>query len=195
MPSTTPGDSAQKYDQGIRALPHDLRFAVAGHESDGRPTLRQVLAKVALSLRVQAIVLFRIGQSVHRFSPALGAIVKYVNQILTGADISLEASIGPGFVLYHSAGVVIGPNCTLGSRCTIMQGVTVGGGPNGSGAWPRLGEGVYVGPGAKIIGGVEIGPHASIGANAVVIRDVPAFAFAAGVPAVVRRVGTESSDQ
>ena len=115
----------------------------------------QVLAKLALSLRVQAIVLFRIGQSAHRLSPALGAIVKYVNQVLTGADISLEASIGPGFVLYHPAGVVIGPNCILGKRCTIMQGVTVGGGPNGSGDWPRLGEGVYVGPGAKIIGGIE----------------------------------------
>lgn len=186
-----PGESAQTCDQGIRALPHDLRFAVAGHESDGHPALLQVLAKMALSLRVQAIVLFRIGQSAHRFSPALGAIVKYVNQVLTGADISLEASIGPGLVLYHPAGVVIGPNCTLGSRCTIMQGVTVGGGPNGSGTWPRLGEGVYVGPGAKIIGGVEVGSHASIGANAVVIRDVPAFAFAAGVPAVVRRDGTQ----
>ncbi len=191
MSPTTPGESAQTCDQGIRALPHDLRFAVAGHESDGHPALVQVLAKMALSLRVQAIVLFRIGQSAHRFSPALGAIVKYVNQVLTGADISLEASIGPGLVLYHPAGVVIGPNCTLGSRCTIMQGVTVGGGPNGSGTWPRLGEGVYVGPGAKIIGGVEVGSHASIGANAVVIRDVPAFAFAAGVPAVVRRDGTQ----
>jgi serine O-acetyltransferase len=172
--------------QGISALPEDLRFMVAGHESDSRPSIAQILGKLLLSLRVQAVVLFRIGQSVHEFSPILGGLVKYVNQVLTGVDISLEASIGSGFVIYHPAGIVIGPNCTLGRRCTVMQGVTIGGGPNGEGDWPRLGEGVYVGPGAKVIGGIEVGAHAKIGANAVVIRDVPAFAFAAGVPAVVR---------
>jgi serine O-acetyltransferase len=186
MPSTTRRGPAHAHTQGIRVLPEDLRYLIAGHESEERPSVARVLAKLLLSLRVQAVVLLRIGQSLHGLSPVLGAFVKYVNQVLTGVDISLEASIGSGFVIYHPAGIVIGPNCVLGRRCTVMQGVTIGGGPNGEGDWPRLGEGVYVGPGAKVIGGVEIGAHAKIAANAVVIRDVPAFAFAAGVPAVVR---------
>ncbi len=147
-----------------------------------------MLAKLALSLRVQAVVLFRIGQSARRLAPLLGAVVRYFNQVLTGADISLDAVIGPGFVLYHPSGVVIGPHCRLGRRCTIMQGATLGSGPNGRGGAPRLGDHVYVGPGAQVIGGIEIGSHAMIGANAVVLRDIPEHAFAAGVPAVVRRV-------
>ena len=182
------GGSERPYPQGIRALGEDLRFGVAGHDSDGDPSLALVLGKLALSLRVQAVVLFRIGQSAHRLAPALGAVVRYLNQVLTGADIALEAKIGPGLVLYHPSGVVIGPQCHLGRRCTIMQGVTLGGGPNGRGGWPRLGDHVYVGPGAKVIGGIEVGSHTMIGANAVVLRDIPAHAFAAGVPAVVRRI-------
>jgi serine O-acetyltransferase len=184
----TDGGSEHGYPQGIRALGDDLRFGVAGHESDGNPSLAAVLGKLALSLRVQAVVLFRVGQSAHRLAPVLGAVVRYLNQVLTGADIALEATIGPGLVLYHPSGVVIGPQCRLGRRCTIMQGVTLGGGPNGRGDWPRLGDHVYVGPGAQVIGGIEIGSHATIGANAVVLQDIPAHAFAAGVPAIVRRI-------
>jgi serine O-acetyltransferase len=180
-----------QYRQGIRALPEDLRLGVAGHDTDAQPSLALVLAKLALSVRVQAVVLMRIAQSARRRSPLLGAIVRYFNQVLTSADISLEASIGPGLVLYHPAGVVIGPDCHVGRRCTIMQGVTLGGGPNGRGGSPRLGDHVYVGPGAQVIGGIEIGSHASIGANAVVLADVPPYAFAAGVPAVVRRINPE----
>jgi serine O-acetyltransferase len=172
----------------MQALVEDLRFGVAGHDTDGNPSLAAVLGKLALSLRVQAVVLFRVGQSAHRLAPFLGAVVRYFSQVLTGADIALDAVIGPGLVLYHPSGVVIGPQCRLGRRCTIMQGVTLGGGPNGRGGSPRLGDHVYVGPGAQVIGGIEIGSHAKIGANAVVLHDIPAYAFAAGVPAVVRRV-------
>jgi serine O-acetyltransferase len=175
--------------QGIRALAEDLRFGVAGHDADRAPSLAVQLGKLALSLRVQAVVLFRLGQSARRLAPFLGAIVRYLNQVLTGADIALDAVVGPGLVLYHPSGVVIGPRCHLGRRCTIMQGVTLGEGPNGRGGAPRLGDRVYVGPGAKVIGGIDIGSHATIGANAVVLQDIPAHAFAAGVPAVVRRVG------
>lgn len=172
--------------QGLRALADDVRYGVAGHDVENRPSAMLVLAKLALSLRVQAVVLFRLGQSARRLSPPLGAIVRYFNQVLTGADIALDTCAGPGLVLYHPAGVVIGPGCRLGTRCTIMQGVTLGSGPNGRGGAPRLGDRVYVGPGAKLIGGIDIGSHAMIGANAVVLADVPAHAFAAGVPAVVR---------
>jgi serine O-acetyltransferase len=179
------GRQKRSHPQGIRTLSEDLRFGVAGQDAVSNPSLTTVLGKLALSLRVQAVVLFRIGQSAHQLTPLLGAVVRYFNQVLTGADIALDAEIGPGLVLYHPSGVVIGPHCRLGRRCTIMQGVTLGGGPDGS---PRLGDHIYVGPGAQIIGGIEIGSYAKIGANAVVLKDIPAHAFAVGVPAVVRRV-------
>lgn len=114
----------------------------------------------------------------------LGAIVKYFAHAVTGTDIATNASIGPGLRLPHPAGIVIGAQSRLGSRCTIMQGVTIGA---AQGKSPKLGDHVFVGPGAKVIGGVEIGSYASIGANAVVIKDVPAHRFAAGIPAEVRR--------
>jgi serine O-acetyltransferase len=168
--------------QGIRAIPEDLRFGFSDAGADA--SLRQALPKLMFSLRGQAVVLFRLSQSAQRLLPFLAGPIRYFNQVLTGADISPEASVDPGLRLIHPVGVVIGARCRLGRRCTIMQGVTIGA---GRGESPRLGERVYVGPGAKLIGGIEIGSYAAIGANAVAIRDVPPRAFAAGIPAEVRR--------
>jgi serine O-acetyltransferase len=176
--------------QGIRSIPEDLRFGFS--EEDEAVSLSRVLPKLIFSLRGQAVVLFRVSQSAHRLSPLLGAVVRYLNQVLTGADISPAASVAPGLRLPHPGGVVIGPGARLGRRCTIMQGVTLGGGRGGE--FPKLGERVYVGPGAKLLGGIEVGPYASIGANAVAIRDVPARAFAAGVPAVVQRESSHAAE-
>jgi len=167
---------------GIRALPEDLRCCFAESGVDAK--LSQAIPRVAFSLRGQAVVLFRLSQSASRLSPLLGAIVKYLGHAITGTDIATKASIGPGLRLPHPVGVVIGAESHLGSRCTIMQGVTLGA---AQGQSPKLGDHVFVGPGAKVIGGVEIGSYASIGANAVVIKDVPAHRFAAGIPAEVRR--------
>jgi serine O-acetyltransferase len=146
--------------------------------------LSRALPRVAFSLRGQAVVLFRVAQSASRLSPLLGAIFKYFGHALTGADIATNASVGPGLRLPHPVGIVIGAQSRLGRRCTIMQGVTIGA---AQGRSPTLGDHVFVGPGAKVIGGVELGAYASIGANAVVIRDVPAHRFAVGIPAEVRR--------
>jgi serine O-acetyltransferase len=168
--------------QGARAIPEDLRFGFSDGGADAH--LRHVLPKLVFSLRGQAVVLFRLSQSAQRLSPLLASLIRYVNQTLSGADLAPAASVAPGLRLIHPAGVVIGAGCRLGRRCTLMQGVTIGA---GRGESPRLGERVYVGPGAKLIGGIEIGSFASIGANAVAIRDVPSGAFAAGIPAEVRR--------
>jgi len=102
--------------------------------------------------------------------------------VITGADIPLNCDIGGGLLLTHPDGVVIFPGAVIGPNCLIFQQVTIGiGGPN-PGA-PVLGGHVDVGPGAKILGGVKIGDHARIGANAVVLQDVPRGATAVGVPA------------
>jgi len=99
---------------------------------------------------------------------------------VTGAEIPLGTRIGGGLLLPHPNGIVIHPDATIGPNCLIFQQVTLAGGDNGA---PRIGGHVDIGTGAKILGGVSIGDHSKIGANAVVLNDVPAFATAVGIPA------------
>lgn len=104
---------------------------------------------------------------------------------VTAAEIPLNASgLAGGLVLPHPTGVVVHPDSVVGPNCALFQQVTLGIGPR-PGA-PRLGGSIEVGPGAKILGGVVIGDGALIGANAVVVDDVPAFHVATGNPAVCR---------
>lgn len=105
--------------------------------------------------------------------------------IASGADVPLNCvQIGGGLLLPHPQGVVIHPDVKIGPNCTLFQQVTLGGGPKPG--VPVLEGAVDVGPGAKILGGVHIGAGARIGANAVVIDDVPAGAIAVGIPAVIK---------
>ncbi len=121
------------------------------------------------------------------FFPAKLAVLRHrFWSMITGADIPLNTwSLGGGLMLPHPNGIVIHPQATIGPNCMIFQQVTIGTGPRPG--VPRLGSNVNVGPGAKVLGGVVIGDHARIGANAVVINDVPAGTTAVGVPAVVKQ--------
>lgn len=103
-----------------------------------------------------------------------------------GISIPYGTRIGPGFYVGHFGGIFLNAGSVIGRDCNLSQGVTLGRSGRGEhvGA-PTLGDRVYVGPGAKLVGGISIGDDAAIGANAVVPRDVPAGAVAAGVPAKV----------
>lgn len=103
---------------------------------------------------------------------------------VTGCDLPINTVISGGLLLPHPNGVVIHPLCKIGPNCLILQQVTLGtnGSKNKSGV-PSLGGHVDVGAGAKILGPVIIGDNAVIGANSVVLTDVPANALAIGVPA------------
>ena len=100
---------------------------------------------------------------------------------VSGTDIALGARIGERLDLPHANGVVIHQDAVVGDDCMIMQQVTLGQ-LSRRGA-PILEEGVYVGAGAKVLGSIRIGARAQIGANAVVLKDVPAGATAVGIPA------------
>jgi serine O-acetyltransferase len=159
----------------------DLRASIETDADQRRPVGRlEVMMRVLLTTRVQAVMLFRLAQWLHGLAPPLAVVVKYVNNVVTGADIASEARIGPGLRLFHPAGVVIGPDVTLGARCVVMQGVTLGHGRGGS---PVVGDGVFIGPGAKVFGGVELGDECLVGANAVVTESIPAGFLAFGIPA------------
>ena len=105
--------------------------------------------------------------------------------VVTASDIDPAAILGEGLRLPHPTGVVIHRDAVIGSGCLIMQQVTIGQ-MAGAGA-PILGANVYVGAGAKILGSVVIGDGARIGANAVVLINLPAHCTAVGVPARIVR--------
>ena len=103
---------------------------------------------------------------------------------LTGADIAPDASIGPGLKLPHPVGVVIGHGSEIGDNCTILQGVTLGERyARDHHDYPNVGDFVTIGAGAKLLGGIKVGSRSIIGANSVVLGDVPPKSTAIGIPA------------
>lgn len=149
-----------------------------------RPGAAGVLPTV-LTLRFLATFLYRVSARAGSSVPVLGSVLKQVNHAITGADIAWSARIGPGLVLWHPTGVVIGPRVVVGRDARVQQGITLGAARSRTGkdGDPVLGDGVYVGAGARVLGPVRVGDRARIGANAVVLTDVPDDASAVGVPA------------
>jgi serine O-acetyltransferase len=139
-----------------------------------------------------ATLIHRYGTSARkiRFAPvrlpakALHMLLIKFSEIFYGIYIGPNAAIGKGFVIEHFGGVIIHSDTRIGDNVRIRQGVTIGNKsaeqPN---AVPHLGNRVDVGAGAKILGPITIGDDAVIGANAVVVKDVPAGATAVGIPA------------
>lgn len=129
--------------------------------------------------------LHRVADRLHRAGrPALAAWVAAVNRALTGVEIEPGAELGEGVVIRHGHGLVVSAGVTVGRGCTLYQQVTLGTNGRDTGT-PVLGDLVTVYAGAKVLGPVRIGDGAVIGANAVVLSDVPAGAIAVGVPARV----------
>jgi serine O-acetyltransferase len=116
-------------------------------------------------------------------------VPRFLSQLarfLTGIEIHPGARIGAGLFIDHGMGVVIGETAIVGDDVLLFHGVTLGGVDDRLGRrHPRLGDGVVVGAGAKILGPLDIGRGARIGAQAVVLADVPANATAVGIPARV----------
>jgi serine O-acetyltransferase len=98
-------------------------------------------------------------------------------------DILPGADIGGGCVIAHGVGIVIGGYSVIGEDCTILQGVTLGEVRFDSTDYPRVGDRVILGAGAKLLGGITVGDDAVVGAGSVVLEDVPAGGVAVGVPA------------
>jgi len=128
--------------------------------------------------------LHRIAYALHKRGLRLPArVISHLSRAATGIEIHPGAEIGEGFFLDHGMGVVIGETSMIGDDCHLYQGVTLGGSSTKRvKRHPTLGNNVIVGAGAKIIGAVNIGDGAKIGAGSVVITNVPANATVVGVP-------------
>ncbi|WP_235549856.1 serine O-acetyltransferase [Paenibacillus sp. Soil766] len=100
-----------------------------------------------------------------------------------GISISHNTNIGAGFYIGHYGGIVINSMANIGKNCNISHGVTIGMSNRGKNKGvATIGENVYIGPGAKIVGAVKIGNNAAIGANCVVTKDVPDNGVVVGIP-------------
>jgi serine O-acetyltransferase len=109
-----------------------------------------------------------------------------VVQIVTGIELPCEVQVGERFIIDHFGGIVISGYATFGDDCRIRNGVVVGLKSVGEPCAPQFGHDVDIGAGAKILGNIKIGNHVRIGANAVVLCDVPDHSIAVGVPAVIK---------
>ena len=110
-------------------------------------------------------------------------LLKFFSEMLLGTELPCEAVIGRRFVIEHIGGIVVSGDAAFGDDCIIRNGVTVGLRNRGVRGSPRIGNRVDIGAGAKLLGPIQIGDDAAIGANAVVLCDVPANSIAVGIPA------------
>jgi serine O-acetyltransferase len=123
-----------------------------------------------------------------------GRCISNFSRWLTGIEIHPGASIGRRVFIDHGMGVVIGETAEVGDDCTLYQGVTLGGTSlyKGTKRHPTLGRGVVVSAGAKVLGGFTVGDGARVGANAVLLKPVPANATAVGIPARILETSAEA---
>jgi serine O-acetyltransferase len=131
-----------------------------------------------------ALLLHRLAHGLNTLGlPILPRFISALGRFLTGIEIHPAAQIGKGVFIDHGMGVVIGETAIVGEYSLIYQGVTLGGTGKESGKrHPTLGKQVVVGAGAKVLGNIQVGDYARIGAGAIVLRSVPTRCTAVGVP-------------
>ncbi|HET8954665.1 MAG TPA: serine O-acetyltransferase [Solirubrobacterales bacterium] len=133
---------------------------------------------------VQALLAHRAAHALLEAGvPLLPRLIAYLTRSVTGVEIHPAARIGNSFFVDHGSGVVIGETAVIGDCVTLYQGVTLGGtGFQRGKRHPTLGDNVTVGSGAKLLGPIAVGDGAKIGANTVVVEDVPPGATVVGNP-------------
>lgn len=168
-------------DIEVAAVWHDIRIVRRYFGERGVQA-----AAVVLSPTLQAVLLYRlqIWTRAHRL-PLIPNLCRRLTMMLAAIEIGDAVRIGPGLLLNHGS-VVIDATTTIGPLCSISPFVTIGlntGGPDPSFIGPTIGKFVFIGTGAKILGPITLGDNVRVGANAVVLADVPANCTAIGVPA------------
>jgi serine O-acetyltransferase len=166
------------------------------YRPDGKPSWLRVLARCLVLPGMIASVILRAQQCLYRSGHVRAAhLLRTVGVVLVGADFVPGMTIGAGLLIPHPTGVTIGNGLTIGDGVSIAGGVTVGArhpDANRAQEFATICDGAIILAHAVLVGGVRIGKHAQVGANSVVLSEVPDYAVVFGVPA--RKVGTRADD-
>jgi len=184
------GHQPQPYP-GLRALIwSDVQVwgeLLAGKKSGERVSLKTAIRMALVYAGLRTALLQRLAFAADRARiPILPLVLSNLNLSLHGFDMPPHIEVGPRFYVPHPVGTVVTAK-RVGAGVTLVSAITIGM-RNGS-DFPVLGDDVYVGAGARILGDITLGDRAQIGANAVVLKDVPADHVAIGVPATIRPAG------
>ncbi len=164
---------------------------------DRDPAATSTLEVVLTYAGFHALLAYRVAHWLKGHEiPILPRIISQLARWVTGVEIHPSAKIGTGFFIDHGMGVVVGETAEIGDYVTLFQGVTLGGtGKERGKRHPTLGNHVVVGAGAKILGGITIGDNVKIGANSVVLKNVPPNSTVIGVPArIIKTQGERLPD-
>jgi serine O-acetyltransferase len=160
----------------------DLRFKKQLYEMHGD---KHSMLKIIMTDGTSAGLLYRgMRWCARRRLLPLAWLCQVLNKWFNQCVVGVHADFGPGFLLVHPVGTVINSKVRGGSRIVVESGVVIG---DEKGASPILGNEIFIGAGAKVIGGIKVGSGSKIGANAVVLADVPPGATVVGIPARVVR--------
>lgn len=161
-----------------------LRETVKAYR-DRDPAARSNLEVLLCYPGLHAVMIHRLARFFWRMGLiTLGRFISHAGRFFTGIEIHPGASLGRRFVIDHGLGVVIGETAKIGDDVYIYHQVTLGGTSSSQGKrHPTIGNNVIIGAGAKVLGDINIGDGARIGANAVVVAEVPAGTTVVGIPA------------
>lgn len=169
-----------------------LKIWKSGWTEEQGIKVKDILKLIWSSAGLRATLIYRLSYQLQRKQVRmLPGILSRLNITLHGFDVPSRVEIGPGLYVPHPVGTVIMAE-RIGSNLSLISSITIG--MRHEQAFPRIGDNVFIGAGARVLGKIVIGDNVNIGANAVVLQDIPSNCTAVGIPAKVYQKSIKSSE-